>query len=295
MDNRRKVRTENGWTAGAGAGRAEGRRSGAVPARPSGPSTDHQEKGMQLSQEAIRRLMTKDEAEFIEGLAADRITQTTPTRLRQKLGRARRLRDKYRDLARRQAGEARGKQAPRRSRAATRNDNTLRKVQVFDWAIERIEAGLQKAGQGAPDEERAERERVRESPEYALEQLQPRIIEVLKEAEHLSFGDLWATVPDVPVDRLRKALWALSEAGAIDLTDDAGVALATEADVAEDVDVEVEIDRPGTPLPPPPGPRAVGRGGKQMPMGSGHHPKVRIRSHLASAGRRSQARRDRRG
>jgi hypothetical protein len=249
---------------------------------------------MKLSQDAIRRLLTKEETEFIEGLAAGRIETVTPSRLRQKLGRARRLRDKYRDLARRQRGEMRGKAAPRRTRAAESNENTLRKAQVFDWAIDRITAQLEGGGGPAAEEEVGKEERTREASDYSPEALRPRIVDVLKEADTLSFGDLWAAMPDVPVDRLRKALWTLSEAGAIDLTDDAGVALATEAEMAEDVEVEVEIDRPVAPEPLPPQPPSRGRRGKPVPGGAGHHPKVRIHSHIRASGKRSQARRDRR-
>jgi hypothetical protein len=255
--------------------------------------TDTPELPMKLSQDAIRRLMTKEEAEFIEGLAAGQIDKVTPARLRQKLDRARRLRDKYKDLARRQGGEMRGKASPRSTRPARSNANTLRKVQVFEWAIDRIGAHLQSGG----DEQTAvsERERTRAAPEYTVEQLEPRIVEVLKDNDTLSFGDLWAAMPDVPVDLLRKALWSLSEAGAIDLTDDAGVALATEADVAEDVEVEIEIDRPAPAIEPPPRKPVGGRRGKAAPGGAGHHPKVRIHSHIRSSGRRGQAKRDRRG
>jgi hypothetical protein len=249
---------------------------------------------MKLSQDAIRRLLTKEEAEFIEGLAAGRIESVAPARLRQKLGRARRLRDKYRDLARRQRGEMRGKAAARRTRPAQSNENTLRKAQVFDWAIDRITARLGEASEPTTVEEARPKERKRDASDYAPEALRPRIVDVLKEADTLSFGDLWAAMPDVPVDRLRKALWALSEAGAIDLTDDAGVALATEAEMAEDVDVEVEIDRPVAPEPAPPRPPSRGRRGKPVPGVAGHHPKVRIHSHIRASGKRSQARRDRR-
>jgi hypothetical protein len=253
---------------------------------------------MKLSQDTIQRLMTKEEAEFIQSLAAGRLEDTTPARLRQKLGRARRLRDKYRDLAHRQRGEMRGKAKPRSTRPARSNENTLRKVQVFEWAIDRITTRLQAADetaeQAAAKQDGADRGRTREAAEYTPEALQPRIVEVLKESDTLSFGDLWAAMPDVPVDLLRKALWTLSEAGAIDLTDDAGVALATEADMAEDVEVEVEIDRPVPPTGQPFSTPASGRRGKPVPGGTGHHPKTRIHSHIRSSGRRTQARRDRR-
>lgn len=247
---------------------------------------------MKLSRDAIQRLLTKEEAEFIETLAVGRIEATTPARLRQKLGRARRLRDKYRDLARRQRAETRGKAAPRRSRPSRSNANTLRKVQIFEWAIGRISERLDAAGAkvGEPAEDRK-----RGRADHSVTRLRPRIAEVLEESGALSFGDLWAAMPDVPVHRLREALWELSEEGVLDLTDDAGVALASEAEVAEDVDVEVDIDRPApraTPRTPKP---AAAREGKPVPGSVGHHPKVRIRGHVKARGRRSQARRDRRG
>jgi hypothetical protein len=250
---------------------------------------------MKLSQDAVRRLTTKDEAEFLEGLAPGRIEQVTPARLQQKLSRARRLRDKYRDLARRQGGEMRGKASPRSTRPARSNANTLRKVQLFEWAIDQISARVQ-AGEDAGDQAGQEREATRRetASEYTVDKIQPRVVEALKENDNLSFGDLWATMPDVPVHLLRKALWTLSELGAIDLTDDAGVALATEADVAEEVEVEVEIDRPEPSIPPPGRKPMGGRSGKPAPGGAGHHPQVRIHSHIKSSGRRGQARRDRR-
>ncbi len=247
---------------------------------------------MKLSPDAIRRLTTKEEAEFLEGLAAGRIEKVTPARLRQKLDRARRLRDKYTDLARRQRSEMRGKAAPRSTRPARSNANTLRKVQLFEWAIDRITSTLDAAG-GDVAADRP-KQRTRAAAEYAPDKLQPRIVEVLKDGETLSFGDLWAAMPDVPVDMLRKALWSLSEAGAIDLTDEAGVALASEQDVAEDVEVEVDIDRPTAPRRRTAQKPAGGRQGKPGPATAGHHPKTRIHSHIRSAGKRSQAGRDRR-
>lgn len=263
---------------------------------------------MKLSRDAVRRLLTKDETEFVEGLAPGRIEDVTPARLRQKLGRARRLRDKYRDLARRQAGEMRGKAEPRSSRAARSNANTLRKVQVFDWAIIQIsgrldrvaeEEGEAAAGKVAAREPAGGGEavggRTREAAEYGEEALRERIVAVLKEVDDLSFGDLWATMSDVPVDLLRKSLWSLSEAGVVDLTDGAGVALTSEADMADDVDVEVDVERDAPPVVRPPQPPPAPRRSGTVPVDTGHHPRTRIRSHLKASGRRNQARRDRRG
>jgi len=107
----------------------------------------HAEGGaMTLSLTAVRKLTTKDEAAFLESLQPGRIEETTPARLRQKLGRARRLRDKYKDLSRRQGGQMRGKAAPTGQRPAQSNDNTLRKMELFEWAIAQIEGRLNAAG-----------------------------------------------------------------------------------------------------------------------------------------------------
>ena len=83
-----------------------------------------------------------DEQQFIEALQPGQIERTTPARLRQKLGRARRLRDKYKDLSRRQGGQARGKVDPTGTRPARSNQNTVRKMELFEWAIEQIETRL---------------------------------------------------------------------------------------------------------------------------------------------------------
>lgn len=247
---------------------------------------------MKLSQSAIKRLLTKEEAEFISGLGFGRIEKITPARLRQKLGRARRLRDKYRDLARRQAAEARGKVLPRGSRRASGNDNTMRKVQVFEWAAERITKQLEALED--KNVERGRSERVREAREYSLENVQARVVDVLRDSDTLSFGDLWAAMPDVPVDHLRKALWVLSEAGSVQLTDDAGVSLVSEGVLADSVDLEVDVDKPRPDMAWQAKETPRGRSGKAVPGAQGHHPNIRIRGHVKSSGRRTQARRDRR-
>jgi len=101
---------------------------------------------MKLSPTTVRKLTTKDEATFLESLQPGRIEETTPARLRQKLGRARRLRDKYKDLSRRQGGQMRGKVAASGQRPAQSNDNTLRKMELFEWAISQIEGRLNASG-----------------------------------------------------------------------------------------------------------------------------------------------------
>jgi hypothetical protein len=60
-------------------------------------------------------------------------------RLKQKVARARSLRNKYRDLAKRQRLEARGKRDAQRRRPAQGNENTLLKAAMFDEALERLQ------------------------------------------------------------------------------------------------------------------------------------------------------------
>jgi hypothetical protein len=107
---------------------------------------------MTISLNNARRLCTKPEFELVEASKIVNMKQLTPARLQQKVGRARRLRDKYRDLAKRQRLEARGKQAPRKSRPSQGHENTDRKAQLFQEVLERFEtragaaAGAKKAG-----------------------------------------------------------------------------------------------------------------------------------------------------
>jgi hypothetical protein len=103
---------------------------------------------MTISLNNARRLCTKPEFELVEASKIVNMKQLTPARLQQKVGRARRLRDKYRDLAKRQRLEARGKQAPRKSRPSQGHENTERKAQLFQEVLERFETGLARAAAG---------------------------------------------------------------------------------------------------------------------------------------------------
>lgn len=106
---------------------------------------------MPISRPTAQRLCTKPEFELVEASFPARAKQLTPGRLRQKVVRARKLRDKYRDLAKRQRLEARGKRAPQRSRPAQGNENTDRKAQLFQETLDRFEAQLRRSDGLAPD------------------------------------------------------------------------------------------------------------------------------------------------
>jgi hypothetical protein len=103
---------------------------------------------MAISRTTAQRLCTKPEFELVEASFAPHVKTLSPARLRQKVARTRRLRDKYRDLARRQRLEARGKRSPQRARPAQGHDNTDRKATLFQEVLDRFEIQL---GRAEPD------------------------------------------------------------------------------------------------------------------------------------------------
>jgi hypothetical protein len=101
---------------------------------------------MAISRSIAARLCTKPELELVEASFPPDVKQLTPVRLRQKVERTRRIRDKYRDLSKRQRLESRGKTDPRRSRPAQGNANTERKATLFDETLGRFEKQLARSG-----------------------------------------------------------------------------------------------------------------------------------------------------
>jgi hypothetical protein len=93
---------------------------------------------------AARKLATQAEWALLEVSFPPQLKDITPGRLKQKITRARKLQDKYRDLARQQRGEARGKRQVKGTRAAAGNANTVIKQEIFTEARERFEAQLAK-------------------------------------------------------------------------------------------------------------------------------------------------------
>ena len=74
----------------------------------------------------------------------------TVTQLRANIARVRKLRDKYRDLARRQRLEARGKRAASGRRPAQGNERTVRKAELFSQVLDQFQTRL--AVLGKPEE-----------------------------------------------------------------------------------------------------------------------------------------------
>ncbi len=112
---------------------------------------------MTVHKATARKLATQSEWQLLEPSFGSAIKEITPGRLKQKVTRARKLQDKYRDLARQQRGEARGKRRAKSTRAAEGNENTRVKQEMFSDALERYEAQLARL------EAKAEKEAARSS------------------------------------------------------------------------------------------------------------------------------------
>lgn len=89
-----------------------------------------------------RGLLTAAELAIFDQSRAGPIKELTAARLRGKVERARALRDKYRDLYRRQSVATRSAPASRRSAAGGDNQRTQTKATVFSEVLERFETRL---------------------------------------------------------------------------------------------------------------------------------------------------------
>ena len=99
---------------------------------------------MSIKSSEAKSLCTANEFELVQASLPKRIKNHSLAVLRGKVRRARTLRDKYRDLARRQRLEARGKQVARGTRPAQGNERTMRKAELFGEVLERFEKQLGK-------------------------------------------------------------------------------------------------------------------------------------------------------
>ncbi len=120
---------------------------------------------MTISKPAARKLATQAEWTLLESSYAPLLKEITPGRLKQKITRARKLQDKFRDLSRQQRGEARGKRRAKSTRAAAGNDNTVNKQLMFSEALERFEVQLGKLeAKAAKEATRAEKAKAKRAP-----------------------------------------------------------------------------------------------------------------------------------
>ena len=97
---------------------------------------------MSITKQKARPLCTDREWELLGQSWAPEISRLSASELRRIEGLLRTQRDKFRDLARQQAGEARGKRDPKSTRPAQSNQNTKTKAQIFDEALERVQVRL---------------------------------------------------------------------------------------------------------------------------------------------------------
>lgn len=95
-------------------------------------------------------LCTKPEFELVTMAHKSDLAALGPARLRQKITRVRKLRDKFRDESARQRREARGKADPRATRAAQGNERTVKKAEIFADVLERFEVAFEASRTKAP-------------------------------------------------------------------------------------------------------------------------------------------------
>ena len=115
-----------------------------------------------------KRLLSASEFELFRQSGQREIKTLTPARLKAKIVRARKLRDKSRDLAAQQRGEARGKRDPKGTRPASNNQRTIRKAEILGIALERFETRLTKLEeerQRMAEKKRKEAERKKKAAE----------------------------------------------------------------------------------------------------------------------------------
>jgi hypothetical protein len=106
---------------------------------------------MTLDFKKARALCTEPEFELVGSSRVSSLRSVTPRLLRLKMARARGLRDKFRDLADRQAREARKKASPRGRRPARGNARTVEKAELFGEVLRRFEGQAKKLDlAGAP-------------------------------------------------------------------------------------------------------------------------------------------------
>lgn len=94
---------------------------------------------MPYDRRQIRKLTTASEFELVDASSADSIRRLSAQALQKNIARARRLRDKQRDLLRRQRLASRSRTGTK----ATGNARTAQKAEVFDETLNRFTRRLQ--------------------------------------------------------------------------------------------------------------------------------------------------------
>ena len=99
---------------------------------------------MAITTAVAKQLCTKSELQLFTDSSSKNVKSLNAKELRSRITRARKLQDKYRQLASRQEREARGKQKPQGKRAAASSGATRKKEQAFVESRERFEKQLAK-------------------------------------------------------------------------------------------------------------------------------------------------------
>jgi hypothetical protein len=119
---------------------------------------------MAISTQKAKALCTAAEYALVRASSPQQRAKLTPAQMSQKVDRARALRDKYRDLAKQQRGEARGKRSPTGTRAAKGNERTVEKAQLFAETLERFQEGLAEAKRESAAGAKADKSTKKTSP-----------------------------------------------------------------------------------------------------------------------------------
>lgn len=99
---------------------------------------------MRLTSPSVQRLLNASERTLVESASAASLKELTAARLRSKVERTRRLKDKYADLAKARGRAGRGKVQPRGAAARTDRETMAAKVEVFEAVLARFTTQLAK-------------------------------------------------------------------------------------------------------------------------------------------------------
>ncbi len=116
-------------------------------------------------------LCTKPEFELVIMTHKADLATLGPARLRQKITRVRKLRDKFRDESARQRREARGKADPRGTRAAQGNERTVKKAEIFADVLTRFEAAFEASRTKAPAKKKVTKKTAKKTTKKAAKKV----------------------------------------------------------------------------------------------------------------------------
>jgi hypothetical protein len=123
---------------------------------------------MAYNRNTVRNLLSASEMELFEGSLDDKIGAWDRTRLRNKITRSRKLRDKYRDLYRRQSLSTRDRTGTKRGPSGLANERSQQKHEVFAEVLTRYERQLEKLERaGAREAERVRKAELRSAAQDA--------------------------------------------------------------------------------------------------------------------------------